>query len=340
MMITKSKLDLGIQNKSPSGSILISGTAKQNSILSINNSLADSDGIPSAGSSGAIAYTWSADGVSIDGATSASLILSQSLVGKKITVTATYTDLKGTNEAVTSSATSAVQNINDAPTGLVTIAGAANQKETLTVSNTLADLDGLGTISYQWNADGVAIKNATSDSFTLTQAAVGKIISVAALYTDVFGAKESVKSTGTAKIANVNDLPTGSIVIKGTVAKGQILTASNTLADSDGLGTLSYQWKSSSDGSTWSSITGATKSTYKLVNADVLKYIKLTISYTDKLGTAESVTSSATSTVANVNDKPVGVPTITGKLFEGETLTANATKITDGDGLGTFSYLW
>ena len=167
-----------------------------------------------------------------------------------------------------------------------------------------------------------------------------KVISVTASYTDAFGAKESAKSTSTAKIANVNDLPTGSVTISGTVTKGQTLTATSTLADVDGLGTLAYQWRSSSDGVTWSAITGATKSTYKLVNADVLKNIKLTISYTDKLGTSESVSSLASAAVANVNDKPVGVPAIAGKLFEGETLTANTTKITDGDGLGTLSYLW
>ena len=32
--------------------------------------------------------------------------------------------------------------------------------------------------------------------------------------------------------------------ISGTATQGQVLTASNTLADADGLGTISYQWKS------------------------------------------------------------------------------------------------
>ncbi len=320
-------------NNLPSGVLSITGLLKQNQILSVSNNLSDLDGL------GLIHYQWKANGTEISGATSSTYVLSQAEVRKTIVVTASYIDNRGFSESVTSSATSAVVNVNDAPTGSVTISGAATQREILTASNTLADLDGLGTISYQWNADGIAIKDATGDSFTLTQAVVGKVISVTASYTDAFGAKESAKSTGTAKIANVNDLPTGSIVITGTVAKGQTLTATNTLADSDGLGTLSYQWQSSSDGSTWSSIAGATKTTYKLVNSDVLKSIRLTIRYTDKLGTPESV-SSSTYAVTNVNDKPVGLPTITGKLFEGETLTANVTKITDGDGLGTFSYLW
>ena len=37
------------------------------------------------------------------------------------------------------------------PTGSVTISGTARQGETLTASNTLADADGLGTITYTWS---------------------------------------------------------------------------------------------------------------------------------------------------------------------------------------------
>ncbi|WP_193067544.1 hypothetical protein, partial [Halomonas sp. 3D7M] len=45
-------------------------------------------------------------------------------------------------------------NVNDAPIGVVTISGDAVEDQTLTVSNTLADEDGLGTVTYQWLRDG------------------------------------------------------------------------------------------------------------------------------------------------------------------------------------------
>ena len=44
-----------------------------------------------------------------------------------------------------------------APTGIVTIYGTPQVGQTLTVSNDLADADGLGVISYQWYRDGVPI---------------------------------------------------------------------------------------------------------------------------------------------------------------------------------------
>ena len=47
--------------------------------------------------------------------------------------------------------------VNTGPTGAVTISGTALQGETLTADTTdLDDLDGLGSLSYQWLRDGVA----------------------------------------------------------------------------------------------------------------------------------------------------------------------------------------
>jgi hypothetical protein len=44
--------------------------------------------------------------------------------------------------------------------------------------------------------------------------------------------------------------------------------------------------------------------------------------------------------VGNVNSDPVGVPTITGVATEDQILTADASGISDADGLGAFSYQW
>lgn len=71
---------------------------------------------------------------------------------------------------------------NAAPTGAVTITGTAAEDQVLTASNTLADSDGMGAVTYQWQRDGVDISGATSDTYTLLQADVGATITVVASY--------------------------------------------------------------------------------------------------------------------------------------------------------------
>ena len=104
---------------------------------------------------------------------------------------ANYTDGHGTAEAVTSAVTAAVANINDAPTGSVTIGGTPTQNQTLTASNTLADADGLGTIGYQWQRDGTDVAGATGTTYALGIADVGHTIDVVASYTDGHGTRRA-----------------------------------------------------------------------------------------------------------------------------------------------------
>jgi Ca2+-binding RTX toxin-like protein len=92
----------------------------------------------------------------------------------------------------------------------------------------------------------------------------------------------------------VNAKPTGTVTIAGTASLNQTLTASNTLADADGLGTIGYQWQVSANGANgWSDISNATESTYTLSASEDGKYVRVVASYSDGNGTAESVASDA-----------------------------------------------
>ena len=102
--------------------------------------------------------------------------------------------------------------------------------------------------------------------------------------------------------------PTGAPTISGTAAEDQTLTANtSSIQDLDGLGTFHYQWqRSTNGGANWSNV-GTDQATYALGDADVGSIVRVAVNYTDGGGTAESVTSSATGAVANVNHAPVGV---------------------------------
>jgi hypothetical protein len=92
---------------------------------------------------------------------------------------------------------------NNKPTGSVTITGTAEEGQVLTATNTLADIDGIGIISYQWKSDGVDIVGATSNTYTLTSAEVGSKITVTATYIDGVGKTEKVTSSETAVVTAV-----------------------------------------------------------------------------------------------------------------------------------------
>ncbi|HEY8096722.1 MAG TPA: cadherin-like domain-containing protein, partial [Methylobacter sp.] len=121
------------------------------------------------------------------------------------TVTVSIKDSGGTvNGGVDTSATQTftitVNPVNDLPTGTVTVSGTPSVGNTLSAANTLADVDGLGAISYQWQANGININGATGSSYVLTDAEVGKTITVVARYLDAQGTAESVASAATAQV--------------------------------------------------------------------------------------------------------------------------------------------
>jgi len=158
----------------------------------------------------------------------------------------------------------------------------------------LADLDGLGDFTVQWQANGVTIAGANGTNLALTQAEVGKTITAIISYTDGFGQAESVASAPTAPVANVNDLPTGSVTISGETKVGQTLTVTNNLADLDGLGLISLQWFANG-----TEIAGATGTTFKPTRAEIGKTLTVLASYTDGQGTDEAVASAATAPIVS-----------------------------------------
>jgi hypothetical protein len=319
-------------NDAPAGVPLITGTVTEAQTLTANTGgISDADGL------GAFCYQWLRNGAGITGATGSIYTLGVADVGTRISVTVSYTDGHGTNESVTSAQTLLVANVNDMPTGVPVITGAATEDQALAADTSgISDADGLGVFSYQWLRNGAGIAGGTGSTYTLGDSDVGARISVQVSYTDGHGTVESVTSAQSAAVGNVNDAPAGAPAITGTATEDQTLTADvSGISDADGLGAFTYQWLR--NGAT---IAGATNSSYTLGDADVGSQIRVQVFYTDDQGTAESVTSAQTAPVANVNDAPVGAPAITGTATEDQSLTADVSGISDADGLGAFTYQW
>ena len=249
--------------------------------------------------------------------------------------------------------------------GMPTITGTPSTGETLTadISGLTIDGSGVGTevLNYQWiSSDGdteTDIAGATGATYALTDTDVGKLVKVK-VFRDVapyegqprvefpaiaysFPVIIDGEAISDADNQKANGVPT----ISGTAQVGRTLTASTSgIIDSDGLtnATFAYQWLSS-DGTSDSDISGATSSTYTLVEGDAGNTIKVKVSFTDDNGHDESLTSEATAAVAAMPNTPAaGAPTISGTAQVEETLTADITGIADADGLTntTFTYQW
>ena len=220
------------------------------------------------------------------------------VAGLSIRVRAVYQDAKGTLEIVDSSP-------NSAPSAGPAVTGLLVQNQTLTANPaTIVDADGLSNpqFSFQWQSNRgvgwVNIAGAIGSTFVLTQAQVGQNMRVVVSYVDDFGVHESVASDILDPVANVNDAPTGAVLISDTTPdRGQTLTALTAgIADVDGLGAFSFQWQQGTGG-TFSNIVGATAATFTPGVAQGNQQLRVVVRYTDGFGTLESLTSAATAAV-------------------------------------------
>jgi poly(beta-D-mannuronate) lyase len=146
-----------------------------------------------------IAYQWLANGAGIAGATMQSYTLTAAELGATITVNATYSDDEGYAEDATSDPVGPVADVVVNVPGTIAISGTLLVGEALTAN--VDDANGAsGAISYQWQSDGADIVGATTDTYTLTSAEKGTVISVTASYTDDAGFSEGPISDTAADI--------------------------------------------------------------------------------------------------------------------------------------------
>ena len=331
------------QNTNATGAPTISGAARVGQTLTADTSgIADEDGLSDA----VFSYQWLADDTNIQGATGSNYTLTVDDEGKSIRVTVSFTDAEGNPETLTSDPTGEVApKPNTQATGQPSISGTVRVGQTLTADVTgIADEDGLDnvTFSYQWLADDTNIQGATDLTYTLTEDDEGKAITVTVNFTDAEDNEESLTSDPTGAVEPApNSEATGALTITGTAQVGERLTADVTgIADADGLDNVafSYQWIAGG-----SDIEGATGSSCELTSSEQGQTITVEVSFTDDRNNAETLTSAATDAVAaKPNTQATGLPTITGTVQVGETLTADTSGIADEDRLDnvTFSYQW
>ena len=296
----------------------ISGTVLVGETLTASASgIADADGLTSVSYS----YQWirndGATDADISGATSSTYTLADADEGTTIKVKVSFTDDAGHEETLTSAATAAVEPAatgpkepTDRPHGLT--ATASENAITLTWQEP-DNFYGPGYHILRHRPEGepkplvYVLTVATTFTDTDVEPSVLYVYQVRASI-DAFSSLgepsdpievRMPEEPGGDTPLEPNSPATGAPTISGTVLVGETLTADTSdISDSDGFTNVSfsYQWVRN-DGTSDTDISGATSSTYTLVDSDEGNTIKVRVSFTDDAGNEETLTSAATGEV-------------------------------------------
>ena len=258
---------------------------------------------------------------------------------------------------------------NDAATGTPAISGTAEAGRTLTASTSgIADANGLTGVSfsYQWireDANGMNqedIDGATSSTYTLATADIGKRIRVRVEFTDQVGGEESVISDafpdpGTVTAGTIPPAFSGATV-DGT---SLVITFDKTLAPASSLANSAFTVKRTPSGGSEETVTLSAAQPPAIIGVTVTLTLvtpvvstdRLTVSYTrPESGTDNKLEDASGNEVESFTDEsvthnklPTGVPYVGGLPIVREKVYAHPWNIRDADGRPgsrEFAYQW
>ena len=225
-------------------------------------------------------------------------ITAANLAGSYLRATASYTDPAGPNKSAQSASSGAIREDDD---GVVTLSLSSLEVGD-TVTATLSDPDaGVTGVTWQWafSANGSSnwsiILGATSAGYTATEANVGNYLRATATYTDSVGSGKDAEAVTSGTVREDDDG-----VVTLSTSGPEVLTAiTATLSDPDRpFINVRWQWAKSSDGSTWTDISGATSARYTPAVGDEGSYLRASASYDDSVGEGKSAEAATGSRVA------------------------------------------
>ncbi len=278
-----------------------------------------------------LSYQWYRDGKAISKATSTSYQVAEADLNASLTVAVTGTRLPYVGVTRVSAAIVAAPLPKLTATPKPTVSGTAAVGKTLTAKPGTWEPDPV-TLSYQWYRGTQPIDGATKATYKIQNADGGSALTVKVTGSKEGHAAATVASAATKKVPALDLTATPNPTVSGTAAVGKTLTAKPGTWEPDPV-TLSYQWYRGTK-----AISGATKATYKIQDADGGSPLTVKVTGTKQGYTAVTTASKATATVPTVAFSTIATPKISGTARVGLTLKAGAgTWKPSGAG---FSYRW
>ena len=219
-LISPSSTSVKNVNDKPTGAARLIGSPVEDSALVVDtSSIADEDGIGgfdiswqrSTTKSSWEAYPQAQDEV---------LRLGQSQVGYSYRAVVSYIDTQGTREVLYTNPSETIDNLDDPVQGEVVIVGKPKEGVTLrALSDSLSDEDGIASISISWETskDGrnwSSVNSLSGPILALNQSLVGSQVRSRVAVVDNFGIETILYSQATRTVENVNNRPSGRIIIR------------------------------------------------------------------------------------------------------------------------------
>jgi uncharacterized protein YukE len=281
--------------------------------------------------------------VDISGATGSTLKLLTGLIGSTVDVVVTATNVAGSSSA-TSSPTGLITGLLPSNTALPSISGLPQEGQLLSAARGSWSGSEPLSYSYQWqqcNAAGEACSNitgATGSTLKLLAGLIGSTVDVVVTATNVAGSSSATSSpTGliTGLLPSNTTLPS----ISGVLQEGQTSSVSTGTWSGTAPISYSYQWQQcDATGKSCSNISGATASTLKLLTGLIGSTLDVVVTATNVAGSTSAKTP-VSGVVAGIAPTNTALPTITGLLKLGQTLTA-LSGTWSGTAPITYAYQW
>ncbi|MBU3699213.1 MAG: hypothetical protein FGM33_04275, partial [Candidatus Kapabacteria bacterium] len=243
--------------------------------------------------------------------------------------------------AVSNTLTVTVNNLNAGSiTGEQTICNGATPA---TIGNGTS-ATGDGTITFRWQYSPSAMDHDWANVLNESAATYSPAAMYASMYfrrgaTSTLSGVPCTKYTDPIRIT-VQSVPTAGVIAGAqTICNGGNPAAFTSTTNGDGSGTITYRWESSTNGTTWTSISGESASTYDVPAGltTTTQYRRTTISTLNSVACESVPTASITVTVQSV--PTAGVIAAAQTICNGGNPAA-FTSTTDGTGSGTITYRW
>jgi hypothetical protein len=231
-------------------------------------------------------------------------------------------------------------------TQVPSISGTPRQGVTLSELHGSWSNDAPTSYSYQWlrckaaGSDCTAILGATAASYVPDVSDAGATLRVQEAATNPWGTSSPATSGPTSVVQSGVPVTSKPPTISGTAVEGATLTEAHGLWTSTGSITgYAYQWmRCAADGTSCTSIPGATQVSYTVTGADVGSAIAVSETAANSYGASIPAPSAASAPVASafpVDDAP---PTLVGAPIDGQTISVVPGQWSNNP--LSFAYLW